>query len=343
MKIHNHYALKHHNSFAVNSVSPKVFSPSTEEDLLELAEILPLNFYILGDGFNTLFVESISPVIIKPDFTGIKIEVQSDCFIVKAAASENWHEFVELCVEKGMNGLENLALIPGSVGAAPVQNIGAYGVELAQYCQEVLWFDFESKQSVLYKHKDCQFSYRESIFKSELKNKGLITHVTFCFPKNWQANLSYAGLDHLTTSASANEVMNEVIKIRQSKLPDPYRLPNAGSFFKNPVVDYSQWQKLMAEYPHLPSYQQSNNKVKIAAGWLIEQTGLKGYKANGVGVHDKQALVLVNYKSELGDNIADMALYIIKKVQENFNITLEPEVRAVFSEGERNLTEYKHG
>lgn len=343
MKIHNHYSLKHHNSFAVDSVCPKVFFPSTEEDLLELADILPLNFYILGDGFNTLFVEPISPIIIKPDFTGIKIEEQSDCFIVKAAASENWHEFVELCVEKGMNGLENLALIPGSVGAAPVQNIGAYGVELAQYCQEVLWFDFESKQSVLYKHKDCQFSYRESIFKSELKNQGLITHVTFCFPKNWQANLSYAGLGHLSASASANEVMNEVIKIRQSKLPDPYQLPNAGSFFKNPVVEYSQWQTLVAEYPHLPSYPQPNNKVKIAAGWLIQQTGLKGYKANGVGVHDKQALVLVNYKSELGDNIANMALYIIKKVQENFNITLEPEVRAVFSEGERNLTEYKHG
>lgn len=343
MKTLNHYSIKHHNSFAVDTISPKVYFPSTEEDLKVLVDMLPSNFYILGEGFNTLFVEAISPTIIKPEFKGIEIEEHTDCFIVKAAASENWHELVQLCIEKGINGLENLALIPGSVGAAPVQNIGAYGVELAQYCQEVLWFDFKSKQSIPYKHQDCEFSYRESIFKRTLKNQGLITRVTFCFPKKWQPNLSYAGLEHLTASASATQVMYEVIKIRQSKLPDPLKIPNAGSFFKNPVIEYSEWEKLIAEYPNLPSYPQSNKQVKIAAGWLIEQAGLKGCKVNGVGVHNKQALVLVNYEAKLGKSIANMALYVIDKVKQEFNITLEPEVRVVFSEGESNLAEYTHG
>lgn len=356
MKTLSNYSLKQTNSFHVESIAPMIYFPSSIDDLIELANLSLDTFYILGEGFNTLLVEKTSPIIIKPELKGIEIDEQDDCFVIKAAASENWHQFVLYCTNNGINGLENLALIPGSVGAAPVQNIGAYGTELSQYCKEVLWFDFKSKQTVKYCHQDCRFSYRESIFKNELKNKGLIVSVTFCFPKQWQAKLSYAGLDHLPESVSATEVMNQVIKVRESKLPDPEKLPNAGSFFKNPVVKRSQWQRLVAKFPDMPSYPESDGKVKIAAGWLIEKSGLKGYKINGVGVHEKQALVIVNYQAEAGKYIADLALYIKNKVYEIFDIHLEPEVRAVFPQGELNLithivetnkvkdnTETKHG
>lgn len=343
MKKISNFSLKKNNSFGVESVASIAYFPSTIDDLIELSGLNLSSFYILGEGFNTLLVENQSPIIVKPEFKGIEIDEGLNCTIVKAAASENWHEFVGFCIEQGIYGLENLALIPGSVGAAPVQNIGAYGVELSQYCQEVLWFDFETESVIKYQHKDCAFGYRESIFKRELKNKGLIISVTFCFPKKWTANLTYAGLDHLPASTSSKEVMNEVIKIRQYKLPDPYKLPNAGSFFKNPVIEHDQWQTLISEFPNMPSYPQPNNKVKVAAGWLIEQAGLKGYKAKGVGVHEKQALVIVNYEADCGEYVASLALYVRRQVAQQFNIILEPEVRAVFSKGEYNLTEYKNG
>lgn len=337
MKILSHYQLKQHNSFAVESISPKVFFPSSKEDLLNLVENLPPNFYILGEGYNTLLVEGLAPIIIKPEFKGIDIQETSSEYIVTAASSENWHDFVCLCVNKGMHGLENLALIPGSVGAAPVQNIGAYGVELAQYCKYVEWFDFDSKELITFNNSDCEFDYRESVFKHKLNNKGLIVSVTFSFPKNWSANLSYAGLDHLPKNVDAKTILHEVIKVRNSKLPDPNELPNAGSFFKNPIVEFNEWEKLYSKYPHMPSYPQSNGTVKIAAGWLIQQVGLKGYKQNGVGVHKNQALVLVNYSSKLGQNISTLALNVQRKVFDTFGLLLEPEVRAVYSCGESKL------
>lgn len=343
MKTLSPFSLKETNSFTVESIAPLTYFPCTIEDLIELANLSLSKFYILGEGFNTLFVSDTAPIIIKPEFKGIEIDEQTDFTIVKAAASENWHKFVELCIEQGINGLENLALIPGSVGAAPVQNIGAYGVELATYCQEVLWFDFKTKKTVVYKHADCQFAYRESIFKNRLKNTGLIISVTFCFPKAWRANLSYAGLEHLSPSVSAKKVMDEVIRIRQTKLPDPHQLPNAGSFFKNPTIEATQWRMLVAQYPNIPSYPQSDGKVKVAAGWLIEKSGLKGYQYKGVGVHEKQALVLVNYTAVQGKHIVDLAMHIANQVESQFNIYLEPEVRIVFPQGEINLAEYKNG
>lgn len=337
MKILSHYPLKQHNSFAVASMSPKVFFPSSEKDLLELAENLPLTFYILGEGYNTLLVEALAPTIIKPEFKGIDIQETSSEYIVTAAASENWHEFVCLCISKGINGLENLALIPGSVGAAPVQNIGAYGVELAKYCKYINWFDFDAKKVITFNNSECEFDYRESVFKHTLKNKGLIVSVTFTFPKIWLANLSYAGLDHLPKNVDAKTVLNEVVKVRSAKLPNPNELPNAGSFFKNPIVEYNDWEKLYSQYPNIPSYPQKNGTVKIAAGWLIQQAGLKGYKENGVGVHKNQALVLVNYSSKSGQNISTLALNVQHKVFDIFGLLLEPEVRAVYSFGESKL------
>lgn len=343
MKTISHFSVKQTNSFAVESIAPIAYFPSCIDDLIELAHLSLTSFYILGEGFNTLFVTNESPTIIKPEFKGIEIEEHSTCTTVKVAASENWHEFVCFCIEKGINGLENLALIPGSVGAAPVQNIGAYGVEMAKYCQEILWFDFETKECVVFKHDDCKFSYRESIFKNELKNKGLIISVVFSFPNLWQANLSYGGLDHLSNNVSAKEVMKEVINLRESKLPNPYILPNAGSFFKNPVIEHTQWERLIKQYPTMPSYPQANGKVKVAAGWLIDQSGLKGYQDNGVGVHNKQALVLVNYSASQGEAIVKLAMLVKNKVQAIFTICLEPEVRTIFPKGEMKLVEYKNG
>lgn len=343
MKTIPHFSLKQTNSFAVESIAPIAYFPSCIDDLVELANLPLTSFYILGEGFNTLFVKNKSPIIIKPEFKGIEIEKHQTSITVKVAASENWHELVCFCIEQGINGLENLALIPGSVGAAPVQNIGAYGVEMAQYCQEVLWFDFTKKQCVVFKHDDCKFSYRESIFKNELKNKGIIINVVFSFPNRWEANLSYGGLDHLSNNVSAKRVMEEVISLRESKLPNPYTLPNAGSFFKNPVIEYSKWEALIRQYPNMPSYPQANGKVKIAAGWLIDQSGLKGYKSNGVGVHNKQALVLVNYSASQGEAIVKLAMFVKNKVKALFTICLEPEVRGVFPSGEMNIVEYKHG
>lgn len=337
MKTLSNYSLKQHNSFAVDAVSPKVFFPSSETDLIELSNNLPSPFYILGEGYNTLLVEDLAPTIIKPNFIGINISENATDYIVTAAASENWHTFVCLCIEKGINGLENLALIPGSVGAAPVQNIGAYGVELSQYCKEVSWFDFETKQMIHFDKEKCKFGYRDSVFKTELKNKGLIVSVTFCFPKLWLANLSYAGLDHLPNNVDAQTVLNQVIKVRSSKLPDPEQLPNAGSFFKNPVINLSDWENLKSTYPNIPSYPQPDGKVKVAAGWLIQEAGLKGYTKNGVGVHKNQALVLVNYSSKSGRSISNLALIVQQKVFSMFGLTLEPEVRAVYSSGESAL------
>lgn len=343
MKTLSHFSVKKTNSFAVESIAPIAYFPSSIDDLVELSNLSLSSFYILGEGFNTLFVKNESPILIKPEFKGIEINKHSTFTRVKVAASENWHDLVCFCIEQGINGLENLALIPGSVGAAPVQNIGAYGVEMAKYCQEIHWFDFATKQCVIYKHDDCKFSYRESIFKNELKNQGIIISVVFSFPTKWKANLSYAGLDHLTHNASAKEVMQAVVKLRESKLPNPYTLPNAGSFFKNPVIEKSTWDVLIKQYPNMPSYPQANGQIKIAAGWLIEKSGLKGYQAYDVGVHNKQALVLVNYNAEYGEAVVKLALFVKAKVESLFAISLEPEVRAVFPTGEMKLVEYEHG
>jgi len=337
MKSKHQFQLKKYNSFNVESISPIVFYPQSYDDLLDLSKNLDSPFYILGEGFNTLFVDELAPIIIKPLFKGITINETENSYIIKIAANENWHELVCYCVKHGMNGLENLALIPGSVGAAPVQNIGAYGVELSDYCINVTWFEFSSNKLLELNSQACNFAYRESIFKSDLKQKGIITEITLELPKSWQANLSYAGLNDLPQGSSASEVMKRVVEIRQSKLPDPKQLPNAGSFFKNPYITHKHWQSLNALYPDIPSYPQKDGRVKIAAGWLIEHVGLKGYQQNGVGIHNKQALVLINHRNGCGQQILQLAQYVQKKVFSVFDLWLEPEVRFVYSDGEHEL------
>lgn len=334
MKYELSKSLKRLNTFSVESTTSQIYYVENEDNLIELANGLPKVFYILGDGSNTLLVSEIAPTIIKPSFKGIEVHETVDGYIISVGASENWHDLVAYCVNNNMPGLENLALIPGSVGAAPVQNIGAYGVEFSMFCESVEWFDFEKKNTQQLLNKDCKFDYRNSLFKELFKNKGVITHVNLFLPKDWQPVLSYGGLNTLPHDVSAAEIMAKVIEIRSRKLPDPSLLPNAGSFFKNPIVPIEVSQNLLAKFPQMPTYEVDEKHKKIAAGWLIEAANLKGYKKNGVGVHKDQALVMVNYSSERGKDILELAQYVQEKVFDKFGVRLEPEVRLVAESGE---------
>jgi UDP-N-acetylmuramate dehydrogenase len=337
MKSHQHFSLQKYNSFAVAAKTPVIYYPKNEQELQSLCVIIENDFYILGEGSNTLFVEDNTPVMIKPEFLGIKVEENNDYYDVHAACGENWHKLVCFCIEQGINGLENLALIPGSVGAAPVQNIGAYGVEVADFIESVTWFDFKKNKSVLLSKEQCEFDYRASIFKKNLKNKGIITHVTLRFPKCWQGKMSYQGLNCLPQNSKAVDIMNAVITIRNSKLPDPKVIPNAGSFFKNPIISAEQFSLLKSTHPEIPHYPQENGTIKLAAGWLIEASALKGYKMNGAAVHDKQALVLTNPNSASGESIKNLAAFVQRKVYDRFAISLQPEVRMIAGHGEITL------
>lgn len=331
------FPLKNHNSFSVQSICPTIYFIKTLADLKLLPDLSKCHYYILGDGSNTLLVEPYAPIIIKPDFKGVNITEKADSFVVSVGAGENWHQLVCSLLDQNIYGLENLALIPGSVGAAPVQNIGAYGVEFSDFCQQVKWFDFASQTLKTLSKQDCQFSYRNSVFKKSLYNQGIITEVVFNFPKLWRANLSYAGLNELGTDPTAAQVMARVIMLRQAKLPDPIKLPNAGSFFKNPIVNEEKLALLKKIYPSIPYYPQDKGEVKLAAGWLIEKAGLKGYSDNGVGVHEHQALVLVNYESDTGIAIVMLAKYVQQQVFQKFDILISPEVRIVTEQGEQSF------
>jgi UDP-N-acetylmuramate dehydrogenase len=261
---------------------------------------------------------------------------------LSVASGENWHNFVVHCIENGWFGLENLALIPGSVGAAPIQNIGAYGVELERFCSFVDWFDFSTGKVSRLTNSQCQFDYRHSIFKSALLNRGIITQVGFLLPKDWQPVIQYHGLNDLDEHCSAMDVFNRVVELRTAKLPDPNLTPNAGSFFKNPIIDQEAFALLIAKFPTLVYYPQENNQFKLAAGWLIDNLKLKGFTIGNAMVHLQQALVLVNNGGATGKDIVSLAQHIQKSVAEFYGITIEPEVRLIGANGEQKLHEFKY-
>jgi len=300
---------------------------------MEASQQINSSFYVLGAGSNTLFIDETTPIIIQPNIKGITVTEQKDNYLIKVGCGENWHQLVTFCIENGYGGIENLALIPGSVGAAPVQNIGAYGVELADVITEVQWFEFESQKVHCFDKQACQFAYRDSIFKKTLLGKGIIVDITLSLPKVWQPKLAYAGLDKLGSDVSMENVFQKVIAIRQAKLPDPQTLPNCGSFFKNPIVKQNKYQALLAEFGDMPAYPQANGTVKLAAGWLIEKAGYKGFRLGEVGVHELQALVLVNYGSTKGKQLAELARLIQVAIYEKFKLSLEAEVRILSSRG----------
>ncbi len=312
----------------------EVVSVAQLKQALEFAEQKNLEVLILGGGSNILFRSDFEGLIILNSLKGKELTQKDRKTEIKVAAGENWHDLVLFCVEKGLGGIENLALIPGSVGAAPIQNIGAYGVELKDVFVSLEALMIDSGEVRTFNKEECGFGYRDSIFKNELKGKAIITSVTLSLSERKTINTSYRALsDNLAekgiSEPDIRDVCNAVIEIRQSKLPDPKEIGNTGSFFKNPVISVFKFNELKKKFPDLPSYPVSERQVKVPAGWLIEHAGWKGYKAGDAGVHDKQALVLVNHGEATGKELWNLAEEIQLSIDEKYGILLTPEVNII--------------
>lgn len=295
-------------------------------------EISTTNHYILGEGSNTVFLEDFNGCIFKIAIKGIELQESADDFVLKVGAGENWHELVEWCLAKGILGFENLALIPGTVGAAPIQNIGAYGVEIKQFIDNIEYLCLTSGAIKHIQRAECQFGYRDSIFKNALAGQFVIGSVTFRLSKNWQANASYAELRNLV-KPTARQVFDKVVQVRQLKLPDPKKLGNAGSFFKNPVISTALFLQLQQRYVAIPSYLLNSEQVKIPAAWLIDTLGFKGRHVGGVRCHAQQPLVLTNDGCGTGVELLTLAGQIKQAVKHSFSIELENEVQLVSNAG----------
>lgn len=327
------HPLRERNSFHVEESATRIveFDDKADLDTLFADGNTPEKWYILGGGNNILFTKYYDGTLIHP--TGKKIKVLSDdssSLLVEVEAGMDWDEFVCWCVERGVWGAENLSLIPGTVGAAPVQNIGAYGAEAKDIIHAVHYFDTELREHRTLSNKECRFAYRDSIFKQELRGRAIITSVEFCLSKTPQPNLGYGDLIRETEArgeASLQNIRDAVCAIRQGKLPDTAVLGNAGSFFKNPIIPREDAEQMQAQYENMPIYPTTDDtKRKLAAGWLIDQAGMKGYRNGNVGVHIRQALVLVNYGGATGCEVINLAKEVQHRVKEKFGITIEPEV-----------------
>ncbi len=287
--------------------------------------------FVLGGGSNLLLTGDFPGLILQVRIPGRRLVAEdADAWRVQAGAGENWHDFVLWTLERGWPGLENLALIPGTVGAAPIQNIGAYGLEMAERFEQLQAIDLESGETVMLDRAACRFGYRDSIFKQEAAGRYLIASVTFRLPKRWQAVTGYAELARELAARdcsqpTAQQIAAAVIAIRSRKLPDPAHIGNAGSFFKNPRIDAAAFARLAERYPHLPHYAQPDGAVKLAAGWLIEQCGWKGRSLGAAGVYEQQALVLVNRGGAQGAEVLRLAQAIQDAVQARFGVALEIE------------------
>lgn len=335
MEVHQHISLKPYNTFGMD-VPAEYFLELDNESLLPGITtdiLLPKEKRVLGGGSNVLFTKPVPGLVLLNRIKGIeKIKEDHAHVWLRVQAGEVWHELVMYAIAHGWAGIENLALIPGTVGAAPMQNIGAYGVEVKQTIEHVTAWHWDEEVFVTYSNEECQFGYRDSIFKQELKNKVFINAVTFRLNKKPDFNTSYGAIEQELqkmgiADLSIKAIADAVIAIRTSKLPDPKKIGNAGSFFKNPTVPLTQYQSLRAVHPAIPSYQVDAQHVKIPAGWLIEQCGWKGFRRGDAGVHEKQALVLVNYKHASGNEIWELSTEIIASVEDRYGIILEREVQ----------------
>jgi len=334
MSIQKNISLLPYNSFHLDVKAIELETVKTAEQLQKVLHLKEPRL-ILGGGSNILLTKDVDGLVVKIEIGGIN-EVKEDAthVYVRAGAGENWHEFVQYTMKRNWGGLENLSLIPGNVGAAPIQNIGAYGVELKDVFYELEAYDRKEKKVYAFGVNDCKFDYRDSIFKSARKGRYIILNVTFILNKNPVLNTHYGAIrEELKKmgvhSPTIQDVSKAVIRIRQSKLPDPAVIGNAGSFFKNPVVDQAKFLSLSEKYGDMPAYPHEDKSVKLAAGWLIEQCGWKGYRKGDAGVHDKQALVLVNYGKATGREILELSDKILKSVYDKFGILLEREVNVL--------------
>lgn len=336
IKISQSKSLKLHNTFGIEAFCSYFTELNSINDFLELVcdDIYKQNEkLILGGGSNLLLTKDFKGIVIKNNLKGKEVLFEDDeTAIVKVGAGENWNDFVMWSIDNKFCGLENLSLIPGCVGASPMQNIGAYGVEIKDVFDGLEAYDLITGEKRIFTKDECKFGYRESVFKHEYKNKFLITSVSFLLKKKAAVNVSYGaitqelqGIDNPTIK----DVSEAVIRIRRSKLPDPALIGNAGSFFKNPEVSYEKYTELKSLFSELVAYELTNGNYKLAAGWLIEQCGLKGYEHNGAAVHNKQALVLVNKNNCTGNDVYELSTLVLKKVDAKFGVLLEREVNII--------------
>jgi UDP-N-acetylmuramate dehydrogenase len=333
--IESNFSLKPYNTFGMD-VSAKHFASFSS--IAELVHLLEHPNYtnekklILGGGSNILFTKNFDGLVLKNNLKGIElISEDENNYFVKAQAGEVWHQFVLYCIENNYAGLENLSLIPGNVGACPIQNIGAYGVEIKDSFFELETYLTEEKKTITMRSSDCAFAYRNSIFKQELRDKAIILSVTFKLNKQVQINKSYGAIEQelqamKIQNPTIKDISDAVCKIRSSKLPNPEITGNAGSFFKNPEIEKDVYQKLIAQFPNIVSYSLNNGNHKLAAGWLIEQCGWKGKSIGKVGVHHLQALVIINLGGANGSDVYDLSSNIIDSVYQKFGVVLEREV-----------------
>ena len=330
-------SLKKLNTFGVDVRCKLFHTVSCVEEAKKIIISKEFNenkYLILGGGSNLLFIKNFDGLIIKNEIKGFEI-LHEDKYskTIKVGAGENWHKLVLWSVKSGLSGLENMALIPGNVGAAPIQNIGAYGSEVKDVIQQVRLLEIDNGNELTLNNENCEFEYRNSIFKKNLKNKVIITHVSFKLNKQPNNNTEYGDIakeiKNMGEEVSTESICNAVIKIRERKLPNPEDIGNCGSFFKNPIISNEKFHRLVKKYPGIVGYELSDTETKIAAGWLIEKCGWKGYRTGDVGVHEKQALVLVNYKNGTGEEIISLAGKIQKSVHEKFDIQILPEVNII--------------
>ena len=338
MNIIENYPLLKLNTFGVDVKAKYFTSINTINELIELTKtnlFKDLELLILGGGSNILFTKDFDGLVILNNIKGKEIIDQNQQSIfLKIGAGENWHELVMYCVDNGWGGIENLSLIPGNTGTAPMQNIGAYGVEIKETFVELEALEISSGNIVKFNNSDCEFGYRESVFKNKMKNQYIILNITLELKKNPVLNINYGDVKAILErqkikNPAIKEVSSAIISIRQSKLPDPKKIGNSGSFFKNPIVSLNQLEQIKKKYPKVVNYEINENEFKIAAGWLIERAGWKGKKFNNYGVHEKQALVLVNYGLANGMEIFELSEKIILDIKDKFGITLEREVNII--------------
>jgi UDP-N-acetylmuramate dehydrogenase len=334
MKIQQNYSLKNYNTFGIAAIAKYFACFSSENELVELlrndlCKTEPL--FILGGGSNILLTQDFEGLVLANTIKGMEVLAEDNhSSTIEVGAGEVWHDFVLWSIDKNLSGIENLALIPGLVGASPMQNIGAYGLEVKDVITTVHFIEIGSGNSKILSNEDCNFGYRDSIFKHKLKEKVVITKVIFKLSKTPLNKTTYGAIEkelqHLNLAPSPKNIAEAVINIRNQKLPDPKVLGNSGSFFKNPIIETSQFENLKREFPEMVGYTISETKTKIAAGWLIDNAGLKGYRKADAGVHKNQALVLVNYGNATGLEIINLAKEIQEKIKDKYGISITPEV-----------------
>jgi UDP-N-acetylmuramate dehydrogenase len=326
------------NTFALQQHCTSLVEVTSKAELIDICNNLykqQLPMLVLGGGSNLVFTEDYDGTVVKVSTKGIQFTADDDYQYITIQAGENWHKLVESCLQKQIDGLENMALIPGTVGAAPIQNIGAYGVEFNRFCYEIEFLQLDTGHLVRFNNQQCDFGYRESIFKKQLNNLAVITEVTLKLAKHWVPVIDYGPLQHFDPSTvTAKQIFDCVCHIRQSKLPDPKVLGNVGSFFKNPLVSTKAYNQLKLRFTDLVAYQQVDGQYKLAAGWLIDYVGLKGANIGDAAVHQDQALVLVNLGHATGKQVCQLAKYVIQMVFDKFAVTLQPEPRIMGSVGE---------